>query len=148
MHVVGAKARTISKNKAALIVKFISSPSWKDFYIQLFCTSLEPNTKKGQGANLSILTALTTIAPGAKSTFDLGVRSKPRSDTTNNMIAAFSSVLGGTFFDTSQASSDDLETSEQTPSGDGCHWQSFLRPCWLLEAHLTPSATAKRCEAP
>jgi len=37
------------------------------------------------------------------------------------MIAAFNSMLGGTFFDASQASSDDFETSEQNPFGDECY---------------------------
>jgi len=36
------------------------------------------------------------------------------------MIAAFDSILGGTIFDASQASSEDLETSEQNPFGDKC----------------------------
>jgi len=56
--------------------------------------------------------------PGAKSLFDLGVRCKPRSETTRGMIAAFDSMLGGTIFYASQASSDDFETSEQTLLGD------------------------------
>jgi len=57
---------------------------------------LEPNTKEGQGADLSIMTALTLTNPGAKSLFDLGARCKPRSETTRGMIAAFDSMLGGT----------------------------------------------------
>ena len=61
------------------------------------------------------MTSLKLTNPGAKSSFDLGVRCKPRSDTTRGMIAAFDSMLGGTIFDASQASSDDFETSEQNP---------------------------------
>jgi len=56
------------------------------------------------------MTALTLTNPGAKSLFDLGVRCKPRSETTRGMIAVFDSMLGGTIFDASQASSDDFET--------------------------------------
>ena len=93
--------------------------------MQMFCTSLEPKTKRGQDADLSIMTALTLNNPGAKSLFDLGVRCKPRSETTRGMIAAFDSMLGGTIFDASQASSDDFETSEQNPFGDEC----YLRSC-------------------
>ena len=55
--------------------------------------------------------ALKISKPGAKSLFGLGVRCKPRSDATHNMIAAFDSMAGGTIFDASQASSDDWETS-------------------------------------
>ena len=58
MRVVAVKAKKISSKKAVLIVKFISPPSLKDVHMQLFCTSLGPKTKQGQGADLSILTAL------------------------------------------------------------------------------------------
>jgi len=58
MCVVGVKARKISSKKAVLIVKFIPPPSLNDVHIQLFCSSLELTTKQGQGADLSILTAL------------------------------------------------------------------------------------------
>jgi len=69
MRVVGIKARKISLTKAVLIVKFISPTSLKNVQMQLFCTSLKPNTKQGQGANLSIMSALTLTNPGAKITF-------------------------------------------------------------------------------
>jgi len=98
MHVVGIKAKKISSTKAVLIVKFILPPSLKNVQMQMICTSLEPKTKQGQGANLSIMTALTLTNPGAKSLFDLGVRCKPRSETTRGMIAAFDSMLDGTNF--------------------------------------------------
>jgi len=130
MRVVGIKAKKISSTKAVFIVKFISPPSLKNVQMQMFCTSLEPKTNPGQGADLSIMTALKLTNPGAKSFFDLGVCCKPRSDTTRGMIAAFDSMLGGTFFDTvtSQASSDDFETSEQNPFGDDCHLRSSCDP--------------------
>jgi len=48
-----------------LIVKLLSPPSLKSVQIQLFCTSLEPKTKQGQGADLSIMTALKITNPGA-----------------------------------------------------------------------------------
>jgi len=54
-----------------------------------------------QGADVSILTALKITKPGAKSLFDLGIRCKPHSDTTHNMIAAFDSIMGSTIFDAS-----------------------------------------------
>jgi len=74
------------------------------------------------------MTALELTNSGAKSLFDLGVRYKPRSVTTRGMIAAFDSMLGGTFFDASQASPDDFETSEQNPFGDDCHFRSSRDP--------------------
>ena len=61
MRVVGIKAKKISSTKAVLIVKFITPPSLKNVQMQLFCTSLEPNTKQGQGADLSIMTSLKII---------------------------------------------------------------------------------------
>ena len=111
MRVVKVKARKISSKKAVLIVKFISPPSLQDVHIQLFCTCLEPKTKQGQSADLSILTSVKITKPNAKSLFDFGARSKPHSDTTRNMTAAFNSILGGTIFEASQSSSDGLETS-------------------------------------
>jgi len=128
MRIVGIKATKISSTKAVLIVKFISPPSLKNVQMQMFYTRLEPNPKQEQGADLSIMTALTLINPGAKSLFDLGVRCKSRSETTRGMIAAFDRMLGGTNFGASQASSDDFETSEQNPFGDECHLRSFRDP--------------------
>jgi len=96
--------------------------------MQLFYTSLKPKTKQGQGADLSIMTALKITKPGAKSLFDLGVRCKPRSDTTHNMIAAFNSMMDSTIFDTSQASSDDFDTLEQNPFRVQCHLQLSQDP--------------------
>ena len=128
MRVVAVKAQKISSQKAVLIVRFISTPSLRNVQMQLFCTSLEPNTKQGQGADLSIMTAFNITKSNAKSLFDLGVRCKPRSDTTLNMIAAFDSMLGGTILDASQASSHDFETSEQNPFGDEYHLRSSRDP--------------------
>jgi len=130
MRVVGIKAKKISSTKAVLIVKFFSPSSLKNVQMQMFCTNLEPNTKQERGTNLSIMTALKLTNPGAQSLFDLGVRCKPRSDTTRGMIVAFNSMLGGTIFDASQVSSDDLETSGQNPFkfSDECHLRSCQDP--------------------
>ena len=65
MRVVGIKAKKISSTKAVLIVKFISPQCLKNVQMQMFCTSLEPKTKEGQGADLSIIIALTFTNPGA-----------------------------------------------------------------------------------
>ena len=128
MRVVGLKAKKISSTKAVLIVKFISPPSLKNVQMQMFCTSLEPNTKQGQGADLSIMTAIKLTNPGAKSLFDLGVRCKPRSETTSDMIAAFDSIQGGTRFDASQAPCGEFETSEQHPFDDDYRLRSSRDP--------------------
>ena len=145
MHVIGIKAKKISSTKAVLIVKFISPPSLKNVQMQMFCTSLKPNTRQGQGADLSIMTALTLTNPGAKSLFDLGVRCKPRSETTRGMIAAFDSMLGGTIFDASQASSHDFETSEQNPFGDVSATCDHLAiQSAIPKAHPTPNTTARQ----
>jgi len=108
--------------------------------MQMFCTSLEPKTKhwQGQGADLSIMTALTWTNPGAKSLLDPGVRCKPRSETTRDMIAAIDSMLGGTIFDASRASFDDFETSEQNPFGDKCHLRSSRDPVGYSKGALDP----------
>ena len=90
----------------------------------MFFTSLEPRTRQGQGADLSIMTALKITKPGVKSLFDLGVHCKPRSDTTHGIITAFNSMLGGTICDASQESSDDFEN----PFGDECHLRSSRDP--------------------
>ena len=105
--------------------------------MQMFCTSLEQNTKQGQGADLSIMAVLKITNPGAKSLFDLGVRCKPRSEATRGMIAAFDSILGGTI-DASKASSDDFETSEQNPFGDECHLRSSRDPVGYPKGALNP----------
>jgi len=90
------QAKKISSTKAFLIVILISPSSLKNVQMQMFCTSLEPNTKQWQGTDLSIMTAIKITNPGTKSPFDLGVRCKPHSDTTRGTIAAFNSMLGGT----------------------------------------------------
>jgi len=78
MRVVAVKAQKISSQKAVLIARFISPPSLRNVQMQLFCTSLEANTKQEQAADLSVLTALKITKPSAKSLFVLGVRCKPR----------------------------------------------------------------------
>jgi len=133
MRVVGIKAKKISSTKAVLIVRL----SLKNVR-QMFCTSLEPKTKQGQGTDLSIMTALKITNPGAKPLFDLGVRCKPQSDTTRGMIAAFNSMLGGTIFDASQASSGDCETSEQNPFGDECNLPSSRDPVGYFKGAPDP----------
>jgi len=80
------------------------------------------------------MTALKITNPGATLLFDLGVRCKPRSDTTRSMIAPFDSMLGGTFSDASQASS----TSEQNPFGNECYLRSSRDPVDYSKGAIDP----------
>jgi len=48
------------------------------------------------------------------------------------------SMLGGTIFDASQASSDDFDTSEQNPFGDECHLRSSHDPVGYSEGPPDP----------
>jgi len=61
------QAKKISSTKAFLIVILISPSSLKNVQMQMFCTSLEPNTKQWQGTDLSIMTAIKITNPGTKS---------------------------------------------------------------------------------
>ena len=54
------------------------------------------------------------------------------------MIAAFDSMLGGTIFDASQASSYDFETSEQNTFGDECHLRSSRDPVGYSKGESNP----------
>ena len=74
IRVTKIQAKKISKHKAVLVVKFLAPASLKDTEIQLFCTSLEPKTLLGQGADLTLLTAIRKTHPHAKTLHDIGVR--------------------------------------------------------------------------
>jgi len=87
MRVTGIQAKKISKHKAVLVVKFLAPASLKDTEIQLFCTSLEPNTRLGQGADLTLLTAIRKTHPHAKTLHDIGVRQMSDADTTRVLLA-------------------------------------------------------------
>ena len=58
MRVVGVDALKVTKSKAVIIVKFLSPQSLRDTTMQMYCTSLEPKRGLGQGADLSVLTAI------------------------------------------------------------------------------------------
>ena len=74
IRVTGVQAKKISKHKAVLVVKFLLLASLKDTEIQLFCISMEPKTRLGQGADLTLLTAIHTTHPHAKTLHDVSVR--------------------------------------------------------------------------
>ena len=69
------------------MVKFLSPASLKDMEIQLFCTSLEPKTRMGQGGDLTLLTAIRKTHPHAKTLHDISVRTMSDADTTRIMLA-------------------------------------------------------------
>ena len=86
MSVTGIQAKKISKQKAVLVVKFLSPASLKDTEMQLFCTSLEPKTQMGQGGDSTLLTAICKIHPHTKTLHDIGVRAMSGADTTRIML--------------------------------------------------------------
>ena len=71
MRVIGVDTKKLTKTKAVLIVKFLTPQSLKDSTMQMYCTSLEPQRGLGQGADLSILTAIKYTLPQAKSLYAL-----------------------------------------------------------------------------
>jgi len=151
MRVVGIKAKKVSSTKAVLIVKFISPPSLKNVQKQMFCTSLEPNTKQGQGDDLSIMTALTLTNLGAKLLFDLGVRCKPRPETTRGMIAAFDSMLAcwaAQFLMHCKRHLMTLRHQSKILSVMSATCDDLAIQSAIPKAHPTPNTTARRCEAP
>ena len=150
MRVVGIKANKISSTKAVLIVKFISPPrpSLTNVQMQMFRTSLEPNTKQGQGADLSIMTALTLTNPGTKSLFDLGVRCEPRSEITRGMIAAFDSMLDGTIWLHRKRHLMTLRHQSRILSVMSATCDHPRIQSAIPKAHPTPNTTTRRCEAP
>jgi len=83
--------------------------------MQMYCTSLEPKRGLGQGADLSILTAIKYTIPHAKSLHDIGVRAMSAADVTRAMLADFNSLKGGSVFDATQVDSLCNETSERNP---------------------------------
>jgi len=74
MRVIGVDTKKLTKTKAVLIVKFLTLQSLKDSTMQMYSTSLEPKHGLGQGADLSILTAIKYTLTQAKSLYDIGVR--------------------------------------------------------------------------
>jgi len=63
--------------------------------MQMYCTSLEPKRGLGQGADLSILTAIKCTLPQAKSLNDIGVCVMSAADITRAIMADFDSMKGG-----------------------------------------------------
>ena len=112
--------------------------------MQMSCTNLEQNTKQGQGADLSIMTALKMNNPGANSLFDLNIRCKPRSEATRGMIAAFNNILDGTILTHRKRYLMNLRIlSVMSATCDHLEIQSAIP-----KAHSTPNTTVRRCEAP
>jgi len=77
VRVIGVDTKKLTKTKAVLIVKFLSPQSLKDSIMQMYCTGLKPKRGLGQGADLSILTAIKYTLSQAKSLYDIGVRVMP-----------------------------------------------------------------------
>ena len=96
MRVIGVDTKKLTKTKAVLIFKFLTPQSLKDSTMQMYCTSLEPKSGLGKGADLSILTAITDTLPQAKSPYDIGLRVMSAANITRAVLADFNSMKGGT----------------------------------------------------
>jgi len=108
-------ALKLIKFKAVLIIQDLSPQSLKDTTTQIYCTSLEPNRGLGQGADLSVLTAIKHTRPHAKSLRDIAVRKLYATDVTRAMIADFNSLQVGLIFDASHVTPGVNETSKHSP---------------------------------
>jgi len=113
MRVNGVDTKKLTKTKDVLIVKFLTPQSLKDSTMQMYCTSLESKRGLGQGADLSILTAIKYTVPQAKSPYDIGVRVMSAADITRAMLTDFDSMKGGSILDATQVNSLDNETMRQ-----------------------------------
>jgi len=100
----------------------------------MYFTSLEPKRGLGQGADLSILTAIKYTLPQAKSPYDTGVRVMSDANITRAMLADFDSMKGKTIFDATQVDSLDNETSERNPFGKGRNLRSVRDPIGYTRA--------------
>jgi len=138
MRVIGVDTKKLTKTKAVLIVKFLTPQSLKDSTMKMYCTSLEPKRGLGQGADLSILTAIKYTLPQAKSLHDIGVRVMSAVDTTRAMLADFNSMKGGFVFDATQVDSLVNETSERNPFGKGHNLRSVRDPSGYTRATPDP----------
>jgi len=95
MRGIGVDTKKLTKTKVGLIVKFLTPQSLKDSNMQMYYTSLEPKRSLGQGAYLSILTAIKYTLPQAKSQYDIRVRVMSAADITRAMLADFDSMKRG-----------------------------------------------------
>ena len=95
IRVIGIDTKKLTKTKAVLIVKFLISQSLKDSTMQMHCTSLEPKRSLGQGADLSILTAIKYTLPQAKSLYDIVVNVMSAADIKRAMMTDFNSMKRG-----------------------------------------------------
>jgi len=92
MHIIGVDTKKLTKTTA---VEFLTPKSLNDYTMQIYCTSLEPKRGLSQGADLSILTAVKSTPPQAKSLYDIVFGVMPAVDITKAMLADFDSIKGG-----------------------------------------------------
>jgi len=86
--------------------------------------------------------------PGAKTLFDLGVRCKPRSETTRGMIAAFDSRWVAQFLMHRKRHLMTLSHQSKILSGISAPCDHLAIKSAIPKAHPTPNTTARRCEVP
>jgi len=138
MRVAGVDALKLTKSKAVLIVKFLSPQSLRDTNVQMNCTSLEPKRGLGQGADLSVLTAIKHTLPHTKSLHDIAVRQLSASGVTRAMIADLNSLHAGLIFDASHVTPGDNKTSEQSPTTSDFKIRSAQDPIGYTNATPDP----------
>ena len=115
MVVVGMKAQRETKDKAVVWVEFLSPPSHIGRQIQLYPRSLERKRGLAKGADFSLLTAIRTQHPSAKTWADLVVHVPSASSGTAAALAALAAYTGGTRFTADAQPASAAETSEQSP---------------------------------
>jgi len=134
MRVVGVYALKLTKSKDLLIVKFLSPQSLRDTTMQMYCTILEPKRGLGQGADLTVLTAMKHLPHHIQSLHDIGVCQLSASGVTRAMIANFNSLQAGLIFDVSHVTLGDNETSEQSPTTSDFNIRSAQDPIGYTKA--------------
>jgi len=128
MRVIGVNTKRLTKAKAVLIVKNLTPQSLKDSTMQMY-TSIEPRHGLGQGADLSILSAIKYTLTHAKSLHDVGLRVMSAADITRAMLSDFNSMKGGgPVCDATQVDSRYNDTPEQNPFGEGHNLRSVRNP--------------------
>jgi len=148
MRIIGVDTKKLTNTKAVLIAKFLTPQSLKDCTIQVYCISLEPKRGLGQGADLSILTAIKYTLSQAKSLHDIGVPVMSDANITRAMLADFDSMKGGTVFDVTQVDSLDNETSERNPFGKGHNLRSVRDPIGYTRATSDPKHHCQTMRSP
>jgi len=97
--------------KVTVRVEFLSPPSHVGKQIQLYPKTLEPKNGPAQGADISLLTAVKTQYPNAKTWRDVGVVTPRNSHATASALGAFASYSASVRFSADQSDDSANKTS-------------------------------------